>query len=71
MQGWFAVMQPETGFEMYAATVAASRERAVATGIAKEADVDALIDALRAASKEGYDWVTLPFMLDVTMRKPR
>jgi hypothetical protein len=32
--------------------------------------VDELVATLRAAKRGGYEWVTLPFLLDLVLRKP-
>jgi hypothetical protein len=43
---------------------------AVASGIATEQQIDDLASALRAAKSGGYEWVSTPFSLDLTLRKP-
>lgn len=68
--GNFAVMDPELGFELHAGTLLAARERAVASGIATGQQVDDLASDLRAAKNGGYKWVSTPFFLDLTLRKP-
>jgi hypothetical protein len=70
-EGFFTVMDPGLAFDLHASTLAAARARAVASGLASEREVDALIHSIRAARDEAYDWVTSPFMLDLTLGKPR
>jgi SAM-dependent methyltransferase len=70
VDGSFATMDPELGFDLHAATVLAARERAVASGIASEQQIDDLVSDLRAAKGGGYEWVSGPFFLDLTLRKP-
>ena len=48
----------------------AARERAVASGIATGQQIDDLASDLRAAKSGGYEWVSMPFFLDLTLRKP-
>jgi hypothetical protein len=62
-------MDPERGFELHAATLAAARERAVNAGIAAET-IDDLLLNLRAAKTGHYQWVSMPFFLDLALRKP-
>src|SRR5690349_16796840 len=68
--GSFATVDPELGFELHAATLQAARERAVASGVAAGQQIDDLVSDLRAAKGGGYEWVSTPFMLDLTLRKP-
>jgi len=70
VDGSFATMDPELGFDLHAATVLAARERAVASGIASGQQIDDLVSDLRAAKGGGYEWVSGPFFLDLTLRKP-
>ena len=70
MSGYFQPMPPEVGFEIHANTVAAARERAVRSGVATEREIDDLIADLRAARTAGHGWVSSPFFLDLTLRKP-
>ena len=70
VDGNFAVMDPELGFDLHAGTLLAARERAVASGIATGQQIDDLVDDLRAAKNGGYEWVSTPFFLDLTLRKP-
>ena len=68
--GFFLLTDPpQLGFELHAATAAASRDRAIAHGISAET-IDELVDSLRAAATAGYEWVGTPFFLDLTLRKP-
>ncbi|HYY82024.1 MAG TPA: class I SAM-dependent methyltransferase [Actinomycetes bacterium] len=68
--GCFVTTGPEVGFELHAATVAAARERAVRSGVATGQQVDELVGSLRAAAGGEYGWVSTPFFLDLTLRKP-
>ena len=68
--GFFNLREPKTGFELHADTLAAMKGRAIESGIATAAEVDGLISALRVAKDGGYEWVTSPFFLDLTLRRP-
>jgi ubiquinone/menaquinone biosynthesis C-methylase UbiE len=68
--GSFGIMDPELGFGLHAATLLAARERAVASGIASGQQIDDLASDLRAAKDGGCQWVSMPFVLDLTLRKP-
>jgi SAM-dependent methyltransferase len=68
-EGFFLTLEPELGFELHAATLAATAGRAAKLGIAAET-IDDLVQSLRAAKAGGYDWVTTPFYLDLILRKP-
>ena len=70
VNGSFPIVDPELGFDLHAATLLAARERAVASGVAAEPQIDDLVSDLRAAKGGGYEWVSTPFMLDLTLRKP-
>ncbi len=70
VDGSFATMDPELGFDLHAATALAARERAVASGIASGQQIDDLVSDLRAAKGGGYEWVSGPSFLDLTLRKP-
>jgi SAM-dependent methyltransferase len=67
--GFFATLEPSLGFELHAATLAASRERAARLGVAVKR-IDDLVGALRAAKTGSYDWVSSPFYLALALRKP-
>jgi SAM-dependent methyltransferase len=69
-RGDFRLMPPQLGFELHAATTAASKERTVQAGVATGEEIDALVDELRSAKDADYDWVSTPFALDLTLRKP-
>jgi SAM-dependent methyltransferase len=70
VDGSFAVSSPDRVFGIHAATLAAARERATAAGLVTEEEIDAHIAVLRAAAADhGYEWVTSPFFLDLTLRK--
>jgi SAM-dependent methyltransferase len=66
--GFFQVIPPEQGFDLHASTLAATKRRAIQSGLASGDEVDALERALRAAKDGGYDWVTSPFFLALTLR---
>jgi ubiquinone/menaquinone biosynthesis C-methylase UbiE len=68
--GSFPIVNPELGFDLHAGTLLAARERAVASGVATGQQVDDLVSEMRAAKGAGYEWVSTPFMLDLTFRKP-
>ena len=68
VDGTFATMDPELGFDLHASSLAAARERASGSGF--EQQIDALVSELRAAKGGAYAWVSTPFYLDVTLRKP-
>jgi hypothetical protein len=70
VDGGFGIIDPELGFDLHAATLLAARERAVASDIATGQQIDDLAAALRAAKSGGYEWVSTPFSLDLTLRKP-
>jgi SAM-dependent methyltransferase len=70
VNGSFAIVDPELGFDLHAATLLAARERAIASGIAAGPQIDDLAGDIRAAKGGGYEWVSTPFMLDLTLRKP-
>jgi SAM-dependent methyltransferase len=68
--GFFLLTDPpELGFELHAATAAASRDRALALGVSAET-IDELVNTLRTAATADYEWVGTPFFLDLTLRKP-
>jgi SAM-dependent methyltransferase len=69
MSGSFLTLDPEVGFENYAATIATARERGIQLGIAAER-IDGLVRDLRAAKGGGYEWTTSPFYLGLALRKP-
>ena len=69
VNGYFRTLEPEQGFELHASTLAAARERATRAGVATEQQVDTLLDTLRAARYGKYEWVSMPFFLDLTLRK--
>jgi SAM-dependent methyltransferase len=69
MSGCFLTMDPELGFEMHAASLAAAREQASRLGIAV-GRIDDLVRDIRAAKDGEYEWVSSGFCLDLTLRKP-
>ena len=66
--GFFQVIGPELGFDLHASTIAAAKSRAIQSGVASADEIDALERTLRAAKDGGYDWVTTPFFLALTLR---
>jgi SAM-dependent methyltransferase len=70
VDGSFALDRPRRMFLLYATSLDAVRERGIAAGLVTAAEIDALTGPLKAAAAGEYDWVTSPFFLDVTMRKP-
>lgn len=71
VSGFFLPLEPTLGFELHAATAAASKDRTVDAGIATAAEIDELVKDLRAAMHGGYEWVSTPFYLDLAARKQR
>jgi SAM-dependent methyltransferase len=68
--GFFNVDRPDLGFGLHAGTLAAARDPATAAGLAAGGQIDALVSELRAAASGSYQWVTSPFFLELTLRKP-
>ena len=68
--GSFGALDPELGFDLHASTMAAGRERAIRSGVATEQEVDDLVRSLRGAKAGEYGWVSMPFFLDLMLRKP-
>jgi hypothetical protein len=68
--GFFNVMEPSVGFDIHASAVAALKSRLVGTGVAAGSEVDELERSLRQAASVDNGWLTSPFMLDLTLRKP-
>ncbi len=66
--GFFQVVEPALGFDLHASTIAAAKSRVIQSGVASGDEVDVLERALRAAKDGGYDWVTTPFLLALTLR---
>jgi SAM-dependent methyltransferase len=66
--GFFQVVSPELGFDLHASSIAAAKSRAVQSGVASGDEIDALERALRAAKHGGFEWVSTPFYLAVTLR---
>jgi SAM-dependent methyltransferase len=68
--GFFNVLEPSVGFDIHASAVAALKSRLVGTGVAAGVEVDELERSLRQAASGQDGWLTSPFMLDLTLRKP-
>jgi hypothetical protein len=66
--GFFQIVEPELGFDLHASTIAATKSRAIQSGVASGDEIDALEHALRAAKDGGYEWVTSPFFVALTLR---
>lgn len=69
MNGFFNVVEPSIGFEIHASAIAALRGRLVQSRVASDEDVDALERSLVDAVADEHDWVTTPFMVELTLRK--
>jgi SAM-dependent methyltransferase len=69
MDGSF-IVDPGQGFAIHAGSLTAARQRATAAGLAAGEEIDGLVSDLRAAGNGGYQWVTGPFFLELTLRKP-
>jgi hypothetical protein len=70
VDGSFGIIEPELGFDLHAATLLAARERAIASGIATGQQIDELVSDLCTAKGSDYQWVSMPFFLDLTLRTP-
>jgi ubiquinone/menaquinone biosynthesis C-methylase UbiE len=68
--GFFAILDPGLGLEIHASTLAAARDRAIKAGLAAEA-IDEVVARLRSADARDYQWVTSPYFLDLSLRKPQ
>lgn len=69
--GNFQPTDARTGYGLHAATSLAVRERIISTGTATAAEIDEVIERLRAAGEAGTaQWVTSPVSLTLTLRKP-
>ena len=68
--GSFAVGSPPQYLGLYAGTLTAMRERAVAAGLTTGQDIDAIVASLASADPAAYEWVTSPMYLDLTLRRP-
>lgn len=69
MNGSFMIDDPELVFGIHAGTLAAARERGIELGI-EAARIDDLARDIEAAKASEYEWVSSPFFLDLTLRKP-
>ena len=70
VDGSFIIDDPDRVFAIHAGSLAAARERASTAGLAAGEEIDGLVSDLRAAGNGGYQWVTGPFFLELTLRKP-
>jgi hypothetical protein len=57
-----------SGLELHLLTLAASRARIVGSGVASEAEVEALLAEMRAAMSPDLQWSASPFFLELVMR---
>ena len=69
MSGYFSVGDPELYFELWATTLAATRN-AASNWASRARGSMAWCETFRAAKGGGYEWVTAPFMLELALRKP-
>jgi SAM-dependent methyltransferase len=70
VDGHFGVNPAAVGFEIHAATATAVKDRALQSGVISEQEIDKLIAELSQAGAVGYEWVTSPYFMDLTLRKP-
>ncbi len=68
MEGFFRTWEPELGFGLHAASMAAARERATSAEVTER--IDEFVAAIRGANPADYSWVASPFFLNLTLRKP-
>jgi SAM-dependent methyltransferase len=54
--------------ELHMTTLAASKARIVATGVATDAEVDTLLGEIKGAMVEDHTWSASPFFLDLVLR---
>jgi SAM-dependent methyltransferase len=54
--------------DLHMSTLAATRERIVAAGVATDAEVDDLLAEIKAAMAKDHTWSASPFFLDLVMR---
>jgi SAM-dependent methyltransferase len=66
--GFFRTWEPELGFSLHAASMAAARERATSADVIRQ--VDDIVARISGANPPDYSWVASPFFLDLTLRKP-
>ena len=69
MSGYFSVEDTEVWLELWAAALAAVRERGIQLGIAAER-IDGLVRDLPGSEGRRIPWATSAFMLDLALRKP-
>lgn len=68
--GFFGIADAATVLSLHADTLAAIRMPALASGVRDGAAFDRLEAGLRRAQSGRYDWVSSPFFLDFSFRKP-
>jgi SAM-dependent methyltransferase len=64
------VLDAGSSLALHLQTLAASRARIVAAGVATDAEVDALEAEMRTAMEADLEWSTSPFFFDLVMRCP-
>jgi len=69
-EGYFNPLPPDVGFELHASTLEAASASVRSAGIATTDEIGELVRTLRAARHDRYDWVSTPFLLHLTLRKP-
>jgi SAM-dependent methyltransferase len=71
VDGYYRVdLDAVRSLDLHMTTLAASRARLVAAGVATDAEVDALLAEIKAAMAEDHTWSASPFFLDLVMRIP-
>jgi SAM-dependent methyltransferase len=67
--GYFrAKLDVASSLDLHMTTLAASKARIVAAGVATDVDVDDLLAEIKAAMAEDHTWSGSPFFLDLVMR---
>jgi SAM-dependent methyltransferase len=59
-----------SSLELHFQTLAATRARIVASGVATDGEVDKLLAEMRAAMAEDLEWSSSPFFFDLVVRSP-
>jgi len=66
----FSTPYPESSWQLPWVHSLFGNAPAVASGVAAGKQIDDLVSELRAAKGGGYEWVSSPFFLALTLRKP-
>jgi SAM-dependent methyltransferase len=69
-EGYFAILEPPVGFEIYAVLLEALRPRAIELDVESASSVDELVNTLRAARTGDYHWVASVGCLSLMLRAP-